>query len=371
MSAAESIVPLVDLRAQYATLKSEVDAAVDGVLARGDFILGEELKLFEAEFAQYCGAKFGVGVGSGTDALHLACRALDIGPGDEVIMPAFTFVATALGISLSGATPVLVDVDPRTALIDAEAVARAVRPETRAIMPVHFYGQCVDMDPLLELAEQHGLRIIEDAAQAHGATRDGRRAGALGDLGCFSFYPGKNLGAYGDGGLITVNDEDLAERLGLLRNWGSREKYHHEELGLNSRLDTIQAAILRVKLAHLDTWNNARRELASEYSRQLAEIDGIQLTEYSEGSIYHLYVIRAEDSERRDSALQALHESGIQAGIHYPIAVHELNAYKWLGYTSGKFPVAEDWARRCLTLPIYAEMPEEAVSRGAQVLQRC
>ena len=371
MSAAESIVPLVDLRAQYSTIKSEVDAAVDGVLARGDFILGKELKLFEAEFAQYCGAKFGVGVGSGTDALHLACRALDIGPGDEVIMPAFTFVATALGISLSGATPVLVDVDPRTALIDAEAVARAVRPETRAIMPVHFYGQCVDMDPLLELAEQHGLRIIEDAAQAHGATRDGRRAGALGDLGCFSFYPGKNLGAYGDGGLITVNDEDLAERLGLLRNWGSREKYHHEELGLNSRLDTIQAAILRVKLAHLDAWNNARRELASEYSRQLAEIDGIQLTEYSEGSIYHLYVIRAEDSERRDSALQALHESGIQAGIHYPIAVHELNAYKWLGYTSGTFPVAEDWARRCLSLPIYAEMPEEAVSRGAQVLQRC
>ncbi len=361
-------IPLVDLRAQYETIKAEVDAAVLAVLARGDFILGREVEQFEEEFARYCGVEHAIGVGSGTDAIHLACRALDLEAGDEVIMPAFTFVATALGICLAGATPVLVDVDPGTGLIDPDAVARAIGPRTRAILPVHLYGQCADMVALRELASRDGLAVIEDAAQAHGATVPGGRAGALADMGCFSFYPGKNLGAYGDGGLITTNDPEHAARLKLLRNWGSRKKYFHEEIGLNSRLDTVQAAILRTKLVRLDAWNDARRALASEYTRQLAGIEGVELTEYSEGCVYHLYVVRMDDRERRDAALSALHASGIGAGIHYPIPVHELGAYRHLGYAAGAFPVAEDWARRCLSLPIYAEMPVEAVSRAVRVL---
>lgn len=358
-------IPLVDLKAQYRSIESEIQAAISNVLQRGDFILGEDLNRFEADFAQYCNTEHCIGCGSGTDALHLACRALDIGAGDEVIMPAFTFIATALGITLSGAKPVLVDVDPKTALIDPEKVEAAITPKTCAIMPVHLYGQCVDMAPLTELAQKHNLAIIEDAAQAHGATYNGKRVGGLGDIGCFSFYPGKNLGAYGDGGAITTSDPKLADKLRLLRNWGSRKKYHHEEPGLNSRLDTMQAAILRVKLSHLDSWNKRRRELASEYSRVLQEIPGVELTQTKGDSVYHLYVIRLDE---RDAALEKLQNAGIHAGIHYPFAVHELNAYKWLGYEPGRFPVAESWARRCLSLPLYAELPEEAIYRSAEVL---
>jgi len=361
-----STIPLVDLRVQYESMQAEIHEAIHRVLARADFILGEEVELFETEFACFCGTTYGIGCGSGTDALHLACRALELGPGDEVIMPAFTFVATALGISLSGAKPVLVDIDPSTALLDVHQVEPAITPQTRAIMPVHLYGQCVDMAPLRDLAKRYHLSIIEDAAQAHGATYNGQRAGSLGDIGCFSFYPSKNLGAYGDGGLITTGDAAIAAKLRLLRNWGAREKYHHEEMGLNSRLDTLQAAILRVKQRYLERWNNARRHLAETYSCVLRDVQGIELTASREGSIFHLYVIRME---QRDAALQSLHAERIQAGIHYPFAVHELGAYQWLGYAPGAFPVAESWARRCLSLPIYPEMPTEAIPLVANILQ--
>ena len=367
MTITETIIPLVDLKAQYRTIQREVGDAVARVMERGDFILGEDLSRFEEAFAAHCGVKHAIGCGSGTDAIHLACRALGLGPGDEVIMPAFTFVATALGITLSGARPVLVDVDPDTSLVDIAKVAEAITPSTRAILPVHLYGHCADMEPILDLARKHDLRVIEDACQAHGALDEGRRAGSMSDVGCFSFYPGKNLGAYGDGGLMTVNDDALADKLRLLRNWGSRRKYHHEEPGLNSRLDTLQAAILNVKLPHLDRWNGARRALAAEYTRLLSDLPGIELTRYREGAIYHLYVVRLEG---RDAALGALQEAGIQAGIHYPFAVHEHRAYQWLGYPAGAFPVSERWARRCLTLPIYAEMPAEAIPRAVHVLAR-
>ncbi len=247
-----SNIPLVDLRVQYRHIKSEVNDAISRVLKRTDFILGEDVDLFESEFARFCGAQYGIGCGSGTDALHLACRVLGIGPGDEVIMPAFTFVATALGITLCGAKPVLVDVDPNSALIDVNQIEQAITSKTRAIIPVHLYGQCIEMGPILDLAKRHNLYVIEDAAQAHGAGYKGKRAGSMGDIGCFSFYPGKNLGAYGDGGMITVNNERLAGKLRLLCNLGAIKKYNHEEPGLNSRLDTMQAAILRVKLRYLN-----------------------------------------------------------------------------------------------------------------------
>jgi dTDP-4-amino-4,6-dideoxygalactose transaminase len=367
MTISPPTIPLVDLKAQYRSIRAEVDQALMRAVERTDFVLGEDVRLFEAEFARHTGARFCVSCASGTDALHLAVRVLGIGPGDEVIVPAFTFVATALGVTLAGAKPVLVDVDPRTALIDPRAVERAITPRTKAILPVHLYGQCADMDPLLEIARAKKLFVIEDAAQAHGAEYKGRRAGSMGTLAGFSFYPGKNLGAYGDGGAITGNAPALEERLQLLRNWGSRKKYHHEEPGLNSRLDTVQAAVLRVKLRHLDAWNEERRKLAALYDAALRSIPGIDRTVTSPKSIHHLYVVRLED---RDAALAKLQENGIGAGMHYPFAVHQLGAYRWLGYEPGDFPVSEDWARRCLTLPIYAEMPRDAVERAADVLKK-
>jgi len=367
MTTSATTIPLVDLQVQYRSIQSDINAAIAGVLNRGDFILGEELQRFEEEFAAFCGAPAAVGCASGTDALHLACRVAGVGPGDEVIMPAFTFVATALGITQAGGQPVLVDVDPETALIDVTKVEAAITPRTVAILPVHLYGQCADMDPLLEIAQRHGLQVIEDAAQAHGARYKGRPAGSMGTLGCFSFYPGKNLGAYGDGGAITVANQELLDQLRLLRNWGSRVKYHHEEPGLNSRLDTLQASILRVKLRHLADWNQSRRDLAGEYDRALNDIAGVELTSTAADSVYHLYVLRVAE---RDRVLAELQRAGLGAGIHYPFAVHELEAYRGLGHAPGSFPVSERWARRCLSLPIYAEMPNEAVTRAAEVLGR-
>lgn len=351
-------IPLVDLKAQRDSIRPELMKAIERVLDRCDFILGNELAEFEREFAAFCNVPTAIGVASGTDALHLACRALNLGPGDEVIMPSMTFVATALGVSLAGGRPVLVDVLPGSGLIDPRKVEAAITPRTRAIMPVHLFGQCTDMTALRRIAGERNLKIIEDAAQAHGATHGNEAAGAMGDIGCFSFYPGKNLGAYGDGGAITVPNRELAERLLLLRNWGSVKKYHHDEMGLNSRLDTIQAAILRVKLAQLRGWNAARQRIAERYSRRLRGIPGVELTEYDSGCVYHLYVIRVD---RRDEVLADMQKRGIGAGIHYPFAVHELRAYGWLGYKPGDFPVSERWARRCLSLPIYAEMTEADV----------
>jgi dTDP-4-amino-4,6-dideoxygalactose transaminase len=351
-------IPLVDLGVPYPTLDEEIWHAIARTVRRCDFILGEELMRFESEFAEYCRVPYAVGVASGTDALRLACLAVGLRAGDEAIVPAMTFASTAFAVSLSGARPVLVDVRPGDALIDPARIEAAITPRTRAIIPVHLYGQCAEMDAICAIAKRHSLAVIEDAAQAHGAFYRGRRAGSIGDIGCFSFYPSKNLGAYGDGGLVTTAGRDLAERIAMLRNCGSRTKYHHEEIGLNSRLDTLQAAVLRVKLAYLDEWNAARRQIAGRYDRGLSRVPGIEVARQVPGSVHHLYVLRLAE---RDAVLKALHARGIGAGIHYPFALHELKAYAALGYRPGDFPVAEDWARRCLSLPLYPGLdPEEA-----------
>lgn len=361
-------IPLVDLRAQLREIRDEVLGAMQGTIDRADFILGRELELFEKEFAAYCGTRFCVGCASGTDAVQLACRAVGVGAGDEVIIPAMTFVATALGVSQSGGRPVLVDVDPDTGLMDPDLVEAAITSRTRAIMPVHLYGQCIDGEVFTALAARHGLALLEDAAQAHGARSAQVRAGAIGKAGAFSFYPGKNLGAYGDGGCVTTDDEAAAQALLALRNWGSREKYRHDAMGLNSRLDTLQAAVLRVKLRYLDGWNAARRQRAQEYATALRDLPHVRLTRYNAGAVYHLYVVRVAN---REAVLQRLHRAGIGAGIHYPAAVHEHGAYAWLGHAPGDFPVAEAIARECLSLPLYAEMPAEAVPRAVDVLREC
>jgi dTDP-4-amino-4,6-dideoxygalactose transaminase len=346
-------IPLVDLEAQRQTITEDIRTAIARVIDRGDFILGKELRLFENEFAEYCRVSFAIGVASGTDALYLACRALGIGADDEVIVPAMTFASTGFGVSLTGARPVVVDVRAEDALIDPDRIEAAITPRTKAIIPVHLYGQCADMVAVCAIAAKHSLAVIEDAAQAHGAVYAGKRAGNLGDVGCFSFYPGKNLGAYGDGGLVTTARRDIAERVALLRNCGSRAKYHHEQIGLNSRLDTLQAAILRTKLKDLDEWNEVRRRIAGHYDAVLSGIAGVVRTRHASGSVYHLYVLRLAE---RDAVLKTLNAQGIGASIHYPFALHELEAYASLGYRPGDFPVAEDWARRCLSLPIYPEL---------------
>jgi dTDP-4-amino-4,6-dideoxygalactose transaminase len=277
-----------------------------------------------------------------------------------------TFAATALGVSLAGAMPVLVDVRPEDALIDPARVEAAITPRTKAIIPVHLYGQCANMAAIGAIAAKHSLMVIEDAAQAHGATYSETRSGALGDIGCFSFYPGKNLGAYGDGGAVTTASLEVAEKVRMLRNCGSRVKYHHEEIGLNSRLDTLQAAILRVKLQSLDQWNTARRTIAKCYDEVLEGVLGIDRAQYGPDSVYHLYVLRVAE---RDTVAKKLNASGIVAAIHYPRALHELEAYRSLGYQQGAFPVAEDWARRCLSLPIYPELTLADAERCASALK--
>jgi dTDP-4-amino-4,6-dideoxygalactose transaminase len=359
MTILQESIPLVDLKAQLRALDGEIQAAIAKVLDRCDFILGEELARFESEFARYCEVPYAVGVASGTDALLLACRALGFGTGDEVIVPAMTFASTAFAVSLSQSRPVLVDVRPDDALIDPDRIEAVITPRTKAIIAVHLYGQCADMAAICAIAARHSLAVIEDAAQAHGAAHLGKRAGSLGDVGCFSFYPAKNLGCYGDGGLVATTRRDLADRIAMLRNCGARAKYHHEEVGHNSRLDTLQAAILRAKLNHLDAWNEARRRIAGEYDAALSRVPGVDLTRHAPGSVYHLYVVRLAE---RDAVLKALNAKGIGAGIHYPFALHELEAYASLGYRPGDFPVAEDWARRCLSLPIYPELESAGVA---------
>jgi dTDP-4-amino-4,6-dideoxygalactose transaminase len=360
-------IPFVDLRAQYAAIGSEIQQAISAVLEGCDYILGPEVERFEREFADYCGVPYAVGVGNGVDALTLSARALGIGPGDEVIVPAMTFVATALAFSLVGAKPVLVDVEADTALIDPARIEGAITSRTKAICPVHLFGQCADMDAVKAVAARHGLSVIEDAAQAHGATFNGVRAGALGHTGCFSFYPAKNLGAYGDGGLVSVADPAAYERLLALRNYGSKVKYHHDIQGTNSRLDVIQAAALRVKLRHLEGWNAARRGHARRYDDVLADVPNVRRTRYRDGSVYHLYVVRVPD---RDAVLARLHTAGIGAAIHYPFAVHQSACYADLEYGEGSFPMAENWAANCLSLPLYPELPSDAPERVAEVLRR-
>ena len=351
------MIPFVDLKAQYASIRNEVNAAIQGVLDSCQFTLGSEVSAFEEEFAAYCQAGHGIGVNTGTSALHLALLAADIGSGDEVITVPFTFVATVSAIHYTGATPVFVDIDPRTFTIDATAIEAAITERTRAILPVHLYGQPADMDPILEIAQRHGLLVIEDAAQAHGAEYKGRRAGSIGDMGCFSFYPGKNLGACGEGGMVVTNNADYTRTIRMLRDWGAEKKYQHVLKGYNYRMEGMQGAVLRVKLRHLETWTEARREVAQRYHGLLAG-SGVPTPEAMSYArhVYHIYAIRSDHRQQWHEVLQA---QGIQTGIHYPIPVHLLPAFADLGYAAGRFPHSEQAANEVLSLPMFAELSAE------------
>lgn len=362
------MIPFVDLHAQYHGIKPEIDASIARVLESSQFVLGDEVAAFEEEFAAYCGTSFAVGVNSGTSALHLALLAAGVGPGDEVITVPFTFVATVAAITYSGAWPVLVDIDPVTFTMDANQVEQAITPRTKALLPVHLYGQPAEMDALLAIARQHGLAVIEDAAQAHGAEYKGRRAGGLGDMGCFSFYPGKNLGAYGEGGAIVTSNKDYARTLRMLRDWGADRKYHHVLKGYNYRLEGIQGAVLRVKLRYLEAWTEARCSHAAHYNRLLAPT-GVA-TPKAAAHVRHVYHIYAIRSCRRDELGNALHAQGIQTGIHYPIPVHLLPAYQDLGHGPGAFPHAEQAAREVLSLPMYPELTQDAIGQVASAIAR-
>lgn len=364
-------VPFADLPQQYRDLRPDIDAAVARVMSRGNFILGEEVERFEREFAAFIGAAHAVGVGSGTDALHLSLRAAGVGRGDEVITVANTFMATLESITMTGASPVLVDCQPDTLLIDPDAVAAAVTPRTRAILPVHLYGQPADMDGLAPLAEQ-GLAVVEDAAHAHGAVlRGGRPCGTLGVAAGFSFYPSKNLGAFGDGGAITTNDPDLAERIRKLRNLGGLSRYDYEVRGFNSRLDTIQAAVLSVKLARLGRWNEKRQAAVARYRASLADLDDVVLpveAAWTERHAWHLFVVRLPNHDR-DRVLHALNTRGIEAGVHYALPLHLAPSCDHLGLTRGSFPNAERACAEVLSLPVFPEITSDQVDYVAHTLR--
>lgn len=362
------MIPFVDLQAQYREIKAEVDAAIGRVLESAAFVLGREVEAFEAAFAEYVGARYCVGVSNGTAAVQLALMACGIGAGDEVIVPANTFFATAEAVSTAGATPVFVDADAVSYTIDPTKIEAAITERTRAIIPVHLYGQAADLEAVSEIAARHNLFVIEDAAQAHGSLYRGRRVGALARAGCFSFYPGKNLGAYGEGGAVTTNDPEVARMLRLLRDHGSERKYHHEIIGYNFRLEGIQGAVLSVKLRHLDRWNNLRREHAARYDELLRGMPLVlpREMEYAR-HVYHLYVVQAE---ARDFLQQSLSAAGVQTGIHYPIPIHLQRAYAALQYKRGDFPEAERQAARVLSLPMYPELKEEQLVRVAEAIQQ-
>lgn len=348
------MIPFVDLKAQYAEIKDEVNAAIQGILETCQFTLGNEVAAFEGEFAEYCQAQYGIGVNTGTSALHLALLAAGIGSNDEVITVPFTFVATVAAIYYTGAKPVFVDINPRTFTIDVEAIEAAITERTKAIIPVHLYGQAADMDPILDIAKRHGLVVIEDACQAHGSEYKGKRVGSLGDMGCFSFYPGKNLGAYGEGGMVVTNNAEFRRVIRMLRDWGAEEKYQHILKGYNYRLEGIQGAVLRVKLRHLEKWTEARRNIAKYYNDFLSD-SGVPLPEAMAYArhVYHIYAIR---TKHRSQWQQALQTQGIQTGIHYPIPVHLLPAYSDLGYQIGDFPHSEQAANEVLSLPMFPEL---------------
>jgi dTDP-4-amino-4,6-dideoxygalactose transaminase len=360
-------VEFVDLGRQYRSIKDDVDRALLAAVASTQYILGDEVGRFEQEFADYCGTSSCVGVASGTAAIQLVLEALEIGPGDEVIAPANTFIATVFPILKVGARPVLVDCDERTANIDPAKAQEAVTPRTKALIAVHLYGQPADVDPLAAMCAENGIILIEDACQAHGATYRGRRTGSLGRVAAFSFYPGKNLGAYGDGGAVTTDDEELAERIRVLRNLGQAKKYEHVALGSNERLDTVQAAILRVKLGHLDRWNELRRRNAAAYASALADA-AVELpwTAPEAEHVWHLYVVR---SARRDAIRAALEENGIASGMHYPLPLHLQPVLAELGHRPGDFPVTEAWAEELLSLPMFAELEPEEIEAIAETVR--
>ncbi|HEY9783931.1 MAG TPA: DegT/DnrJ/EryC1/StrS family aminotransferase [Candidatus Obscuribacterales bacterium] len=355
MSTKPEVIPLVDLQTQYQNLKPQIDAALEPVFQSAAYILGPDVERFEWEFAKFCQAKHCVTVNSGTAALQLALMACGIQPGDEVITATNSFIATAEAISFVGATPVFVDADPVTYSMDPGQLEAAIGPKAKAVIPVHLFGQPADMDPILEIAKRHKLKVIEDACQAHGATYKNRTAGSIGDVACFSFYPGKNLGAAGDAGAITTNDAAIAKHIQLLRNHGSAKKYEHEIIGHNFRMDTLQAAVLSVKLPHLAAWNEKRRELAAYYNARLSEIEGVRVPQVPSDrqSVFHLYVIEVAD---RQSVQAALSEAHVQWGIHYPKPIHLQKAYAHLNLGRGSFPTSERLADCIISLPLYPEL---------------
>jgi dTDP-4-amino-4,6-dideoxygalactose transaminase len=356
----------MDLKQQYLGIRDEILSAVDSVFESTQFVLGKEVAAFEEEFAGYCGVPHAVAVNSGTSALHLALLAAGVGPGDEVITVSCTFVATVAAVVYTGAKPVFVDVDPVTYTMDPGQIEAAITPRTRAIVPVHLYGNPADMDPILEIARRHGLTVIEDAAQAHGAEYKGRRCGSMGEMGCFSFYPGKNLGAYGEGGLVTTGNPELARKMRMLRDWGAEKKYQHVLKGFNYRMEGVQGAILRIKLRHLEAWTEARRAHAAAYTKLLTG-DGLTLPTEIAGSrhVYHVYAVL---TAKRQAMMESLNTQGVQTGIHYPIPVHLLPAYADLGYVAGDLPVSERIADQEVSLPMFPELTDSQIEAVGQAV---
>ena len=366
-------IPLVDLKAQYDSIKDEIDAAIHRVIQNGQFILGPEVKAFEDEMAAYCGTKFAVGVASGTDALHLALLACGIKDGDEVITTPFTFIATAESIAKCGAKPVFIDIDPKTYNIDTAQIESKITSKTKAILPVHLYGQPAAMEPILEISKKHNLKVVEDCAQSLGAEYKGIKVGSLGDAGCLSFFPAKNLGAYGDGGMVVTNDPNIAETVRILRVHGSKATYQHVMHGFNSRLDALQAAILRVKLRHLERWNELRRSKATQYTRLLSQVDGIEppfVEKYSKPSCNY-YTIRLKDSRlNRNQLRKYLESKGIQTMVYYPLSLHLQEVYRYLNYKPGDFPQSELAQEQVLSLPMYPELSEEQIEETVKGIRK-
>ena len=360
-------IPLVDLRAQYEELRGEIDDAMRQVLETSSFVLGEQVEAFERELAAYCEVQHAVACANGTDAITLALESLGVRRGDEVITVAHTFIASAEAISALGARPVFVDIRPDTLLMDASKIEAAITSRTRAILAVHLYGQMVDMDPVLALAERHSLKLVEDAAQAHGARYKKRRAGSIGHAGCFSFYPGKNLGAYGDAGAVVTNDKQAAQWMRKARNHGRTNKYEHDFEARSSRMDGLQGAVLRVKLRRLDNWNDRRRELAREYRALLAGSGTLRHVDVGPDCepVYHLFVVRVPN---RDALLKRLHEAGYEAGVHYPVPLHAQKAYAYLNYRVGDLPATEEAAREVISLPLYPELPCAEIQNIAAIV---
>ena len=362
-----SVVNFLDLKTQYLAIKEEIDAEVIDTLGSTAYVLGPKVKAFEEEFAQKHDAAHGIAVNTGTSALHLALLAADVGPGDEVITIPMTFTATVAAISYTGATPVFVDVDPKTFTMDPSKIADKITPKTKAILPVHLYGQAADMDPIMKVARAHNLIVIEDSAQAHLATYKGRKVGSIGDFGCFSFYPGKNLGAYGEGGLVTTQNADFANKMRLLRDWGQVRKYHHEMLAYNYRMDGIQGAILNVKLKYLDGWTEQRRSRADLYRKLLSDSEFEVVQENSDRRhVYHIFSVFHPERERLQ---MHMNENGIYTGLHYPFPVHLQKAYSHLDHKLGDFPVSEKVAQTQLSLPMYPELTDKDIIRVVEVLK--
>lgn len=362
-------VPFLDLKAQYATIRDEVHDAMNRVMEKTAFAGGPFVQEFEESFAVYCQTKYAVGVSNGTAALWLALAALEIGPGDEVITVPNTFIATAEAISFAGARPVFVDIDEQTHTMDPAAIEAAITPRTKAVIPVHLFGQMADLHPIMQVARKHNLYVIEDAAQAHGATYQGRRAGSIADIGCFSFYPGKNLGAYGEAGGVVTNDKDIADRIRMIRDHGQAKKYYHNIIGWNARMDGLQGAVLSVKLKYIDEWNESRRRHAGAYDELLQDVDGVILPKVAPYGthVYHIYALRTQN---RDDVIAELKQMGVSCGIHYPVPLHLQKAYADLDYKEGDFPISEKCCSEYVSLPMYPELTQEHIQHVVSSLKQ-